>query len=389
MQDKEIVLYGAGFEGEKFYWQYHDKYKIAFAVDQLNNRDFHGLQVYSSDEVLRGGIEKYQIVVAAVWETYLIIKKKLEGMGLTEFEHFTWSTNFGKKLCILYGNCHMRILEEYLCNNIYFIRNYIVRRFFCTYIPNACCLPDESELRNCDLLITQDIRDNSSNPFPGAQKIIKQVPDACRCITIPNLFGYNLFFPQGKAEVDLRGHIGRGCIPCEGKTKEELSSIEVRSRAYCIGDVNVVKLYQEGKGVEQIVKELEEAPIYPAEEIQKNFKEELQRIKERESYCDIRIANFIERNFQREKLFWDKNHPSKTVICEKGRRILQLLRVPVDETIPVRNELDCVELYIYGCVKRALGLKFEEQYMRRQNPSSLTNHPIDLYEYVEQSIRWV
>lgn len=152
----------------------------------------------------------------------------------------------------------------------------------------------------------------------------------------------------------------------------------------------VVELYKQGKNINEIVRVLREEMLYPADGIQKHFSEELQKIEEREKHCDVQIAWFIRQHYKEEKLFNSPSHPAKSVICEMGRQCLYLLGIPVSERIPVQVELDEDEMYVYGCVKKALGLQFEETYMRNfARGCTLAGRPVNLQEYVEEMISWV
>ena len=59
------------------------------------------------------------------------------------------------------------------------------------------------------------------------------------------------------------------------------------------------------------------------------------------------------------------------------------------EKIDFDNGLGADELPIYGCVKRALGLQFEQKILRKNSQWTLGNQPETLSEYIENYIRWV
>lgn len=124
--------------------------------------------------------------------------------------------------------------------------------------------------------------------------------------------------------------------------------------------------------------------------MQKIFEEEMQKLIEREKYCDISISDYIADNFQSKQLFYEPNHPTNELIMEKGRRILKLLNIEIDESVPIARALDGSELFIYGCVKKALGMTFEQKYVRKTEYQmyTLRGRPMDLEEYVENYIKW-
>lgn len=194
-------------EGEKFYWKYKNKYDIVCAVDKIHDRKFHEMPVYSFEELKEMRLD-YFIVVAAIGVTYKAIKRGLEEWGRKEFVDFVWANNFEKKLCVLYGNCHMIVLEEYLSNNPYFFSLYAIKRYFIHNDPYICTLPSKEELSCCDLLISEDVREGNSCSAPAMQEVCSWTKEGCKCIVIPNLFGCHSFFPQSMVSVDKRKHIG-------------------------------------------------------------------------------------------------------------------------------------------------------------------------------------
>ena len=168
---KKIAVYGAGLEGEKFYCRYRDKYDIQYFIDKNNNRTFHGIQVYSLEQV-ESRIGEYYIVVALGMHIYPQIKSMLEENGLTEFNDFCQAEFLDRELAILYGNCHMRVFEKYFRRNPCF-------------------------MENCGLLISYDIREENSFGVPSYERLRQKVKSTCRCVKVPNLLcSFNSFFPQ-------------------------------------------------------------------------------------------------------------------------------------------------------------------------------------------------
>ena len=128
---QEVILYGAGLAGEKFYHRYKDRFKIKYVIDKNCNRLFHGASVYSFSEKKEEIKNEMIIVAAGSANTYHEISAILEDNGLEEFKNFRSAENIDKELAILYGNCHFFILEEYLMSNPVFNRKYELRFFLC------------------------------------------------------------------------------------------------------------------------------------------------------------------------------------------------------------------------------------------------------------------
>ncbi len=60
--EKKIVLYGIGLEGEKFFWKWKNKYDIVYCLDKKKQNSFHGLSVYSLEEK-KAELKEHMIIV--------------------------------------------------------------------------------------------------------------------------------------------------------------------------------------------------------------------------------------------------------------------------------------------------------------------------------------
>ena len=68
---------------------------------------------------------------------------------------------------------------------------------------------------------------------------------------------------------------------------------------------------------------------------------------------------------------------------------MQYLGLEPETELYFDNGLGADEIPIYGCVKKALGLKFEQRIYKRNIGYALTNRPEDLEEYIANYIAWV
>lgn len=92
---KKIVIYGAGFEAERFLCYRKDEFDVEFYIDRIANRTFHGKQVYAIEEVPED-IQHKKILVAASEPGYYEISKILEGKGLIEYQIISSKTIWTK-----------------------------------------------------------------------------------------------------------------------------------------------------------------------------------------------------------------------------------------------------------------------------------------------------
>ncbi len=378
-------MYGAGLEGEKFYCRYRDKYDIQYYIDKNSNRTFYGIPVYSLEQI-EGQIGDCYIFVAIGMHIYPQIKDMLEQKGLTEFNGFCQAEFLDRELAILYGNCHMRVLEKYFRRNPCFMDKYVIRSYLVHMPPDN--FPADEELENYGLFISYDIREENSFGVPSYERLRQKVKSTCRCVKVPNLLcSFNSFFPQilGKADDAeiLKWHINENAVRAYD------AGIAVKVGWIGYSDANICRLYKEGRTIGEIKDFIENADCYSGQDIIDKFHAELEKLKKREQECDIQISDFIEANFQAVQLFYAPNHPTEVLLCELGRRILFFLGFGTEAHMTVEPTIDYDEVFIYGCVKRALGLRFEQKYIRKGSEYlTVRNKPLKLEEYIEDFIAW-
>ncbi len=89
-------------------------------------------------------------------------------------------------------------------------------------------------------------------------------------------------------------------------------------------------------------------------------------------------------------MFYDVNHPSNEIVKYIVEQILETLNI-TDKNLVLDYllKLDYHEVPVYGYVMRTFGMEWSNDYiLRKYSKSTLTNRQIDLYEYVEQYIKW-
>lgn len=387
----KIILYGTGLEGEKFYCKYSRQYEIVYCLDKRKRGEFHGKRVYSLDEI-EVDAEKYFIVVTVGASVYREVKSELVQNGYREFDNFIWGGAFEKKIVFLYGNCHMGALERYLNTNAFFVKDFFARSYDITKE-----VPTECELTHCDLLVTQDIKaDNYLGKASCDELIRKHVIG--ENIIVPNLYGYNMFFPQINYRVSadipqrtIESHLSREAIDIE--SLGERGKIAAHNFAHLMfgegGDAYIDTMYHMGCTISEIEKNIVEKEIWSKREIQDNFDIALAKIKEREMQCSLVVSDYIENNYQKYRIFYNPSHPTGMITKAKGNQILRFLGLEPEEDTYFDNGLGADEIPIYGCVKRALGLMFEQKIYRRDSYLTLTNRPENLEEYIANYIAWV
>ena len=383
---RKIVLYGTGMEGEKFYCKWHEFYEIVFCIDQRHGRTFHGLPVYDISEV-QTSLGDYLVVIAGKEPFRYEMENRLKKIGLLEYKNYIFSECIGRKLAILYGNCHMVVLEKYLCSNPKFSDEYYIKIFLVNYKK----YPSENDLQHCSLLIGEDIRADGGHV--SIYDLKSCVSQECISIIIPNLFGTNIYFPQsvskqGEEEQKklIMKHFAKNAIDYDKVDPTQMTAV----RNMGCDDYNINFVFC-NLPVDEIENKIEEEDLYEKDFIVEKFNQAIQKLKDREEKCDIIISDYILEHYQERQLFYDPRHPVEDVVCEKGRRILRLLGIEVIEYDRIGRMIDEEEMFIYGCVKRALKLNFEQKYIRvskNNTRSTFQKKPLCLREWIEDCLWW-
>ena len=362
---ERIILYGCGEEAKRFYLQNYNKYEIVFAIDKNAEtlRLFYRVPVFVLDEV-RSKIRDTKIMIAMNSSNYQAVKKNLLELGLKENEDFVWWKE--KLKAIIYGNCHMNVIKEILLSSSEFKRRYTLNMHSVNSLDEKVL---ENDLAYADLVISQDIKDDNKLKVPGVNDIKKRTMGVV--LTIPNLYGMNFFYPQlcGKINIDLSFY----------------NSVHVNMNGR--GDSFVEDSYENGCDILTVINQIKSGNVYDSVHVKKLFKNTMGKLKERELYCDISISDFIEEKYQIRQLFYEPQHPTNLVLFEKANRILQKLdmcRINWDKSrVSPMNGMDGKEIFIYGCVKKELGLKFEQDQIRNNYSQTLTGAPYCIEEWVE------
>lgn len=336
MERNSIVLYGAGYQCEKFLYEHYGKVNISFIFDQNKKGAFYGYDIKEPyfDE---------NLYIVVTNENYHEIKKYLQKLGYSEFENFIPQSIFNKEVVIVYGNCHADAIRQYLIRNVHFDNKYGIYP-----LPQIQMMESIDEYREalgkCNLFLQQLISTNSFGAEFATLTVQKMLPDKCEIIVLPNLYGMpKCFFPQLE------------------KYKNELTCLQP---FMSYREKNIEKWIKEGLSLDDIKKRIKRGGIYQEEEILFMWKEFLQELEEREKGWDIAISDYILKNYQNKKLFNETWHITSELAKEIANRILAYLHLKVYEDDYILPILDGYEVFIYPDVRKALNLKYKEKFVR-------------------------
>lgn len=362
---KKYVLYGTGWYAEQFLYNFKEKDKIAYCIDGIKTGIFHGFPIYTLRDA--PDIENYKIIVTAVWENYIEIKKRLREIGLTEFQNFIWADAFGKKIAVINANCHGEFYKRFLYQSESFSEEYIIWNVPALHMQRESCISEEL-LKVCDLFIHQDIRpDNQIGYKFSDEYILPLLKRECRTIVVPNMVGMGKWnFPTA---VSKEYRYGTWAMFCR--------------------DTILDDAYSKYKNVKDIKKHVASPDIYPEEKVRELFEGCINRLIEREKNWDVKISDYILENYQTEKLFYDYDHASDSVMQEIGRRLCEKLGIR-DITEKLVYPLNWEESFTFPYVKKALGIRYEETYIRESGKKEIVfnRKKMDLDEYIREYVWW-
>lgn len=355
------IIFGASLTGEKFLFYHYKELEIEFYFDNFRQGEVFGYEVkkpYYNKE--------YFIIVAT--NTYLENRKQLLELGYEEFENFIPYQLFKKKMVVMYGNCHLYAVKQYLEQNAEFSKEYGFYPF-----PMIQDLEMDFQFKEiflrCDLVLHQSIRKgNRYGEKYSSENILRLLPKNCQVISLPNLYSLpKCFFPQLDMDFELK---------CSFK--------------YILGhDKNVINWIKQGASLEEIKGYIKEnGGVYSKEEILLMWNDFRKKLLNREKEWDIKISDYIFENYRNKKLFYDPNHISDFLVREIASRTLKYLgyRTNIDGKGLI---LDVWETYIYKDVINALDLRFDQEFLRNNRQETLINkYCIKCDEYIENLYNW-
>lgn len=366
-----IILFGTGNLAELFYKKNKKLVDIKFCLDNDKNKqgkEFHNSKIYSPyDKNIN--IKDCRIIIASMY--YSEISSQLKEMGLCEIEDFIPYNLFNKKIAIIYGNCHTRIIKNYLKSSCKFSSIYEFYNYKPVYDFKFGSYLEESILRNCDLFIYQYISKEYRDYKFSTDYILTQLSKDCKKINIPNLFGFGkMFFPQATSNLYNKAY------------KSDSNGL------FPHGDENIIKFIENNISINEIIHNLNKK-IYSKNYILLNFNIVFKKLIDKEKYWDIKISRFIKKNYKRKLLFYDPGHPTNYLLKKIAKEILKILNIHDKIRMTDSINLDGLQIPIYPCVRKCLKLKFKTKKLRCTFPvEEFRYKKLTFEDYIREYISW-
>ena len=395
-KERPLILYGSGIsleEYQTFINRWKLKFNIVGIIDNTLDKKMNDFPIELLDEDSLGGAT-LAVILNRDWVEPC---ESLESKGFTPFEDFipSWVltdyiekdviyykllkklsqndeeslSNFyhfiskERKIATIYGNCQANLIAQFLEKSKKFSDEYVIVQF-----PGIHEF-DKGEKENginkkilsaISLFIYMNVKtDNRFSPFLSTALICEKLNSDCIRTSIANPY-FTGYFPQ----------IGKGIVR---------GAFEERGTFY------EDKLLSADSDFESILKTISNPDLYQQNFLLEKANESLEKLKEKDELCDIKISDFVIANYKKYKLFHTFSHAANIVLKELSKRILDYLGYrDVDLNSIETEENTALCLFIYPSVAKHLELEFSSHTTIFSGLE--TPEPVGLSEYAEYYI---
>lgn len=325
LNNKKIVLFGAGPEAQRFFDEYSERLNIVRVVSNVRSewgekcfKDVLDVGAFSIEDV-----QDDEYIVVCARYAFDLIESQLVNLGLEMFSDFIESrivTTFleNKKLALFRGSCILRDIfneikddKEFgsIYDSIYSMDNYTAHKFDKKIVYYAAQI--------CDLyLYSYRMLQQDKVHIIGKDEL----PDDCIMISVSNI-SFGGFWPQ--TGVEMTDYNDNMLIPYDVYRTDFYYHM-----TYTDNDRNINKLMEEGKNWEQIYEILSDENYYSEKEVKKAFRIGMKSLELAGKAADIEIGDFIQENYKSLRLFQDTIHINKYIIAEYKKKIYERLGIP-------------------------------------------------------------
>lgn len=312
--------------------------------------------------------EKLMLIVPETEEAAKIVCK----LDLIEFDDYISEKYFEKKIAVLYGNCHMGSLFEVLSKCVEFTDKYALYP-----IKLVCNIESEKYFqhpvfKNCDLFIHQSIQlYNRYGTEYASENIIPLLKESCVIISVPNIYHLPMcFFPQYAEKPEL-----------------------IQNGTIFFRDAIIDEYINDGKSIKDIVKAYETSNYFSRKYIAEKWDAFINKVKAREAEWDIKIADYLINQSNKELLFYDPNHPREEVIKYIAKRLLKYMGITIeDKYIDTMNiaKMDSYEMPLHQSVVDFFQLNYDlRNRVLRHTGIKRNRFKMKLKQYIKQYISYM
>ncbi|WP_426454405.1 WcbI family polysaccharide biosynthesis putative acetyltransferase [Paenibacillus sp. S-38] len=263
-----------------------------------------------------------------------------------------------KRKCIVYGNCQTTPLQNYLKSSPTFLSHFTIFEIPQVHHADRLRGLPNSYFTDCDLFIYQKVGTKFGEKL-STDYLLSLLPRKCIKISFTYCY-FTGYFPQFVVDPD----------------------------GFTYGDINVARLLERGTSKQEIQAILADENYYSADFLNSNLANTLYELRRREAGVDIQVADYIEKMFRVERLFYTYNHPRYYLTWYVAQKVLQQLEISPLEIAPIVSESYASDQThpIYPSVLKHLNIQF-------QNPSDyqlfMNGYPVCFGEYMSYYIDYV
>jgi hypothetical protein len=251
-----------------------------------------------------------------------------------------------KKKFTIYGNCQARVLAEILLTSNSFSQKYKYIPLKAVHEMTKDDIPTLRKiLKKSDLIIYQIINES----FKGGEVFatsnvlnFRKVKSAL--ISFLSLY-FNAYFP----------HFAELLIPNKKTVKTKINNT--------YHDYNILYGYLNNIKIQALSELLYNSrSFYAPSFVSDSFNNAINSLKIREENgnIDIRISDYINKNYKLKKLFHTHNHPNIEILLQIANQIHKILKIDNFEYNSPVNNLDQIDYPVYKCIKMNLSNDFNE-----------------------------
>ena len=285
-----------------------------------------------------------------------------------------------RKKCLVYGNCQSPIISRILSANPRFSLNYEIVKCKPVFKIGKSDLENlKSIIQEIDLFIYQPVRSGYSGLEElGTDYLKNLLKPHSLSISFHSLYfnNYNpeiIYISKPNAVDDDRVFVGP------------------------FGDYhnkNIIDMFIRGCQVKDVIKFLSDPEALDRLSIQENLKSSINELERREHEfgIDIKIASYVENNYQLKRLFWTKNHPSNNILFYCASGILERLGFLDNKNILMKRLiatefLDGTYFSIHPAIYSALDLTFPNPqfYFIKENRIRLGDAVSMFFDFYDQN----
>ncbi len=397
----KVIIFGTGKRATRWVEEHKKKVEVEYFLDNNSEKqksNFLGKTVYGLNELQENSM-KYKIIICSSYWKEIAIQLKNIGLSighnyLPDFLAFHNSIMMQnllelkacnllneylsfikqKKIVMIHGNCQTEIIQDILINTKSFTKKYFIIEI--PRIHDFENVTGEKNISNellqlIDIFIYQKVsRDNLFGYELSSDYILSKLKKECVSISITNpwFFGY---YPQS--------------ILHDDKNEKNVCFGMCRYGMFPYKDHFIVNTFERLKDIEKSIDALGNGEGILKENIDENLKKSFEIIENQEKDCDIKILDYIQKEYCNKRLYYTLNHPINAVLQEIAYRICIYLGLKVDNIGNSNRSLEGFDQIIYPFVEKILGLKFHEN--TYYTCKFIDNKTVNWSEYVRLYIK--